>query len=125
MMATEGEDHPNSNVWSAQTLSAWVVTPCGRRNSGWLVHKSSCCLCNWLMGNSSHYGSRPFLAPLCFLLHTQQRRLPLSESFGRAVKWVVAEKRTGLQDYRVAPIFLILTFHKCPGKSSTPYQQVM
>lgn len=77
-MATKRAEHPNSSAWSPQTLSAWVVTPSGRRDPAWLVRWSSCCLYNWLMGESSHYSSQALSVFLCFLLHTQQWRLPHS-----------------------------------------------
>lgn len=79
-----------------QTLSAWVVTPSGRRDSAWLVHWSSCCLHNWFMGKSRHYRSQALGIFLCFLLHTQQGRLPLSSYVANTVKWVEAGERDKL-----------------------------
>lgn len=99
-MATERKQYPDGSAESPQTLSAWVVTPPGRRDPAWLVHWSSCSLYNWLMGESSHYSSQAFRIFLCFLLHAQQETLPLSSCAAFLVRlwsWWRQGRGTGFQ----------------------------
>lgn len=117
------EEHPDSNAWSPQTLSAWVVTPSGRRHPAWLVRWSSCNFYNWLRGESSHYASqalRIFCASSCsfsrgdFLFLAVQHFWSDCEMGGGR-----GEGQAFKALHRLASIFLALPFHQCPYRDQT------